>query len=51
MAEGIVKAQLVALLKAGVDEQRAFIASLTDAHRAQVGTADKSRAKRLIPSW
>lgn len=48
MAEGTVKAQLVAVLKAGADEQRVFIASLTDAQRAQVGTADKWSAKDIL---
>src|SRR5215471_13664536 len=45
MAEGTTKNKLVAVLKIGADEQRAFVARLTDAQRAQVGTADKWTAK------
>src|SRR5262249_38282697 len=45
MAEGTTKNKLVAVLKTGADEQRAFVAGLTDAQRARAGTADKWTAK------
>jgi len=45
MADGTIKDKLVAVLKIGADEQRAFVAGLNDAQRAQVGTADKWSAK------
>jgi len=48
MAEGTVKSKLAALLKAGADEQRVFIAGLSDAQRAQVGTPDKWSAKDQV---
>jgi hypothetical protein len=45
MAEGTIKTQIIALLKLGADEQRAFIASLNDSQRGQAGTSDKWSAK------
>jgi hypothetical protein len=48
MAEGTVKSQLVALMKASAEEQRAFLTSLTDAQRAQSGMPDQWSAKDTV---
>jgi len=48
MAEETIKPKLVALLKSAAEEQRAFIAGLSDAQRAQVGTSDKWSAKDIL---
>jgi len=45
MGEGNIKPKLVALVKTGADEQRAFVAGLTDAQRTQVGTPQRWSAK------
>ena len=48
MVEGTTKPQLVALLKSGADEQRAFIVSLSAAQRVQIGTSEKWSAKDTL---
>jgi len=45
MAEETLKAKLDALLKKAIEEQKAFIAGLSDAQTAQVGTSEKWSAK------
>jgi len=45
MVEEMFKPKLVALLKRGIEEQRAFIAGLSDVQRAEVGTSHKWSAK------
>ena len=47
MAEN-TKAKLIALLKTALDEQRAFVAGLSDAERTQAGTATKWSAKDTL---
>src|SRR5215472_7969351 len=48
MAEEPIKPKLIALLKSAAEEQRAFIAGLSAAQCAQVGTADKWSAKDIL---
>ncbi len=45
MADDTTKSKLVALLKTAHEEQRAFIAGLSDAQRSQVGTSERWSAK------
>jgi len=45
MAEGTIHSKLLALIKLGLEEQRAFITGLSETQRAQVGTLDKWSAK------
>src|SRR5579859_7435169 len=48
MADEPIKTQITALVNAGLVEQRAFVAGLTEAQRTQVGTPERWSAKDII---
>lgn len=48
MPDGTIKPKLIELLKVGADEQRAFIAGLSESQRTQVGTPEKWSAKDYL---
>ena len=48
MADQTIKAQVQALLQAGLVEQRAFVASLTGEQHSQVGTPERWSAKNIV---
>lgn len=48
MADQTIKAQVQALVQAGLDEQRAFVAGLTGEQRNELGTAEHWAAKNIV---